>query len=169
MTGLADRSGHRGLSVVRLDSTRRQAPIPESSGAWAPCISPDGRWLAYLSLESGRPELYVRSMSGLGGRHPVSAGGASEPAWNPRGGELFYRLGSRLIAATLEFAPEPRVVRRDTLAFAVSTPPNADGASYGVSADGQRFIMARPVGGSSPPIIVTGWLDEVRDKLKSRR
>jgi serine/threonine-protein kinase len=169
VTGLDDRSAHRALSVVQLDSTRRQTPIPESSGASAPCISPDGRWLAYLSLESGKSELYVRSMSGLGGRQPISAGGASEPAWNPRGGELFYRVGSRLIAATLEFAPEPRVVRRDTLAFVVNTQPNADGASYGVSADGQRFIMARPVGGSSPPIIVTGWLDEVRGRLKAPR
>jgi hypothetical protein len=108
-------------------------------------------------------------MSGLGGRHPISAGGASEPAWNPRGGELFYRVGSRLIAATLKFAPEPRVVRRDTLPFEVNTSPNADGTSYGVSADGKHFILARPVGGSSPPIIVTGWLDEVRDRLKPRR
>jgi serine/threonine-protein kinase len=169
VTGVAGQSGRRALIVVRLDSTRRQTPIPESSGASAPSISPDGRWLAYLFIESGRSELYVRSMSGLGGRHQMSASGATEPTWNPRGGELFYRVGARLIAATLEFAPEPRVVRRDTLAFAVTTPPNFNGASYGVSADGRRFIMARPVGGSSPPIIVTGWLDEVRARLKAQR
>jgi eukaryotic-like serine/threonine-protein kinase len=169
VTGLTDESGRHALSVVRLDSTRRQTPIPESNGASAPCISPDGRWLAYLSQEAGRSQLYVRSMSGLGGRHPISAGGASEPAWNPRGAELFYRVGSRLIAATLEFAPEPRVVRRDTLAFVVNTQPNADAASYDVSVDGKRFIMARPVAGSSPPIIITGWLDEVRARLKARR
>jgi serine/threonine-protein kinase len=169
VTALSERAGNRVLTVVQLDSTQRRRPIPESSGALAPCISPDGRWLAYLFLESGKLELYVRSMSGLGGRHPISDGGATEPSWNPRGGELFYRVGPRLIAATLEFTPEPHVVRRDTLGFAVTTPPNSDGASYGVSADGQRFIMVRPVSGNSPPIIVTGWLDEVRARLKARR
>jgi serine/threonine-protein kinase len=170
VTALGDRREDRTLNVVRLDSTRRQTPIPESNGASAPCISPDGRWLAYISpVSGGRSELYVRLISGLGGRHQISDGGATEPAWNPRGGELFYRVGSRLIAATLEFAPEPLVVRRDTLPFVVTTQPNADAASYGVSADGKHFIMTRPVGGTSPPIIVTGWLDQVSARLKARR
>jgi Tol biopolymer transport system component len=169
VTGLPDRNGQVALNVVRLDSTRRQTPIPQSGGASSPCISPDGRWLAYLSLESGSQELYVRAISGLGGHHLISSGGATEPAWNPRGGELFYRVGSRLIAATLGFVPEPRVIRQDTLAFAITTPSNTVGASYDVSDDGRRFVMVKPVGPSSPPIIVTGWLDEVRARLKARR
>jgi len=169
VTGLLDPNGRRALNVVQLDFTQRRTPIPESDGAFAPGISHDGRWLAYLSAESGRAELYVRSISGLGGRYPISAGGASEPAWNPRGSELFYRVGSSLIAATLEFSPEPRVVRYDTLSFAITTPADPDGASYDVSADGRRFLMARPVAGSSPPIIITGWLEAVRARLKAGR
>ena len=147
VTGLTDQNGR---SRAEYRAARFQPPADADSGIERRfgAVYIAGRTLARISLTGvGQVELYLRSISGLGGRHPISVGGATEPAWNPRGGELFYRVGPRLIAATLEFAPEPRVVRRDTLAFVVNTQPNADGASYGVSADGRRFVMARPVGG----------------------
>ena len=89
--------------------------------------------------------------------------------WNPRGGELFYRVGNRLVVATLSFAPEPRVVRRDTLSFVIAAPGVADRAVYDISPDGQRFVTAKPADGMNSPIIALGWLDEVREKLRQRR
>ena len=68
----------------------------------APAISPDGRWLAYVSNESGRAEVYVRGFPDMAGRYQVSLEGGTEPAWSPRGGELFYRDGPALMAARLE-------------------------------------------------------------------
>jgi hypothetical protein len=60
-------------------------------------------------------------------------------------------------------------VRRDTLPFALTAPSVADRAGYDVSPDGQRFVQAKPAGLTAPPIVVVGWLDEVREKLRHRR
>ena len=108
-------------------------------------LSRDGRWLAWASNESGRYEIYVRALEG-GPRIQVSTGGGREAVWNPRGGELFYRVqsvsGSSLIAARLSFTPL-RVLSRDTL-FATSDYEEADPhANYDVSPDGTRFVFIR--------------------------
>jgi eukaryotic-like serine/threonine-protein kinase len=108
-------------------------------------LSHDGRWLAWASNESGRYEIYVRALEG-GPRIQVSTGGGREAVWNPRGGELFYRVqspdGSSLVAARLSTAPL-RVISRDTL-FEVGTYEEADPhANYDVSPDGSRFVFIR--------------------------
>jgi Tol biopolymer transport system component len=108
-------------------------------------LSRDGRWLAWASNESGRYEIYVRALEG-GPRIQVSTGGGREAVWNPRGGELFYRVqsvsGSSLIVARLSFTPL-RVLSRDTL-FATSDYEEADPhANYDVSPDGTRFVFIR--------------------------
>ncbi len=64
--------------------------------------SPDGRWLAYQSNESGRPEIYVRELAGSGGRWPISTGGGEEPRWSPDGRELYYRINAQLMAVPIE-------------------------------------------------------------------
>jgi Tol biopolymer transport system component len=63
-----------------------------------PDFSPDGRWLAYSSNESGRPEIYVRPVYGEGRRIQVSTEGGQMPAWSPKGNRLFYRQGAAMIA-----------------------------------------------------------------------
>jgi len=108
-------------------------------------LSHDGRWLAYVSDESGRNEVYVRALEG-GPRVQVSTAGGREPVWNPRGGELFYReqttSGARLMAARVSTAPL-RVLARDTL-FDVTDYEEADPhANYDVSPDGTRFVFIR--------------------------
>jgi len=108
-------------------------------------LSHDGRWLAWASNESGRYEIFVRALPG-GPRVQVSTAGGREPVWNPRGGELFYRVqtasGSRLMAARVSTAPL-RVVSRDTL-FDVTDYEEADPhANYDVSLDGSRFVFIR--------------------------
>src|SRR5262249_15477715 len=65
-------------------------------------FSPNGRWIAYTSNESGGPEVYVRAFPGPAGKWQVSTGGGTNPIWSPDGRELFYRAGSRLMAAPLE-------------------------------------------------------------------
>ncbi len=108
-------------------------------------LSHDGRWLAWASNESGRYEIYVRALEG-GPRVQVSTGGGREAVWNPRGGELFYRVqtasGSSLVAARLSTTPL-RVLARDTL-FSVPDYEEADPhANYDVSPDGSRFVFIR--------------------------
>jgi serine/threonine-protein kinase len=68
---------------------------------YAAAVSPDGRWLAYQSNESGRPEIYVRDIVGSGGRWLISTGGGEEPRWSPDGRELYYRINAQLMAVPI--------------------------------------------------------------------
>ena len=113
------------------DSSRRSREAP--GGGWTSCAwcrkatgstpssrrpptrvmvpSPDGRWFAYISDHSGRPEVYLRALSGSDVQLQVSVDGASEPIWSRDGQELFYRratpMGTELVAAALQLDAEP--------------------------------------------------------------
>jgi Tol biopolymer transport system component len=133
-----------------LPLTGDRAPIPflqtefnESQGQF----SPDGKWIAYVSDESGRPEIYVQPFppsSGGGGRWMVSNGGGTQPRWRPDGKELFYLASDRTVMAA-EVTPGP--------AFQAGVPKalfdgpvltgigNAPSTRWDVAAGGQRFLM----------------------------
>lgn len=114
-----------------------------------PAFSPDGRWLAYASNETGRYEVYVRSYPDRAGRYLVSVDGGTVPEWSPRGGALFYRSGPAFMEATVRSGPSLEVLRRTVLfsnADYVSDPTHQ---GYDVAPDGQHFAMVRDLGGSS--------------------
>jgi Tol biopolymer transport system component len=132
-----------------------QGPYAET----AAMFSPDSRWLAYASDESGRSEIYVQPFPGPGAKSQVSTAGGGQPRWRGDGRELFYREASgRFMAAPVTFrdgaleagTPHPLFDLR-----ANSTP----GTHYDVTADGQRFIVSVPVHaeGASPLTLVTNW------------
>ena len=155
------------LSMVQLDSTRRRTPIMPAATPPAARVSPDGDWIAYTSEETGQSEVYVRRLPS-GARYPISVGGGAEPMWNPRGGELFYRTGQFLVATTLKLGAEDPVTRLDTLPFRFPNATAGIWASYDVSRDGQRFLMV-DAAANDQPIVITAWLNEVRDSLRTRR
>ncbi len=141
---------NRDLWRVQLDSARQplallRGPADEVS----PTMSPDGRWLAYASNESGRYEVYVRSFPDLTGRYLVSLEGGTVPAWSPRGGELFYRSGPALWAAEVRTNPSFEVLRRTVLFSNVDYVSDATHQGYDVTPDGQHFAMVHNLGGSS--------------------
>ncbi len=112
-----------------------------------PALSPDGRWLAYQSDESGRNEVYVRSWPALGAKTQVSQSGGTEPAWSRDGRELFYRSGGgaepELVAAAFEGGAELRVRSRTPL-FSVATYEFATPhRNYDPFPDGRSFAMVR--------------------------
>jgi serine/threonine-protein kinase len=109
-------------------------------------VSPDGRWLAFVSDQSGRDEVYIRDRRGSGDQVLVSNGGGTEPVWSPDGRELYYReteAGAHLVSATIATSPAPRVLARTRL-FAigdiVATNPHAN---YDISPDGTTFVMVK--------------------------
>jgi len=116
----------------------------ESHGA----ISPDGRWIAYQSNESGRLEVYVRPYPSGGARTLVSQGGGVEPVWARSGRELFY-FGTRatgetaMIVAAVSTTPEFRVVSRTPLFSNVAYELAQPHANYDVFPDGRSFVMVR--------------------------
>ena len=81
--------------MLRLSDRKAQPFLRTPFNESAPRFSPDGHWLAYVSDESGRYEIYVQPYPGPGGKWQISTEGGTEPVWNPNGRELFYRSGEQ--------------------------------------------------------------------------
>ena len=111
-------------------------------------VSPDGKWLAYVSNETGSDEVYVRSLPGPGGRVQISANGGREPRWGPGGRELLYR--SRDTVYTTEIAAaggQVRVGRHRALFHDLYRTGGAGNhAGWDVDASGRRFVFVRETG-----------------------
>ena len=125
-------------------------------------LSPDGRWLAYASNESGRSEVYVRTFPDLSGsRWQVSTDGGQEPLWAKNGKELFYRRSYRVFAASIETDPTFRVVTRDVLFEDVYLLSGVH-TYYDIHPDGKRFVMVKSLEQSSELFVVQNWIEELR-------
>ncbi len=141
-----------------------------------PALSPDGRWLAYTSDETGRNEIYVRPFPSVDStRVRVSADGGYAPLWAHSGSELFFvdAEGTSLISAEVETDQGFRVLQRQTL-FALET-GSIVGASrdlYDITPDDQRFVMIRlalaPASGNDGGtryILVQNFFEELRERV----
>ena len=129
-----------------------------------PRFSPDGRWVAYISNETGPTEVYVRPFPGPGGRTQISASGGVEPVWAPDGRHLFYLSGNDFMSATLSAGTELSVVSRERMFSANSVPGNIH-ANFDVAKDGRHFLMVRSVGSVSDVTVVVHWLEEAKRRL----
>jgi serine/threonine protein kinase/Tol biopolymer transport system component len=134
-----------------------------------PQLSPDGRFLAYQSDESGRPEIYVQPFPNGAGKWQVSGNGGDRVRWSSDGSELFYTEGTTLMAVTVSTEQGFTLGQPQVLFESPSFP--IGGRSYDVSADGQRFVMATSVGVGddgevAPPSIrvVENWYEEFRGR-----
>jgi Tol biopolymer transport system component len=131
----------------------------------APTVSPDGRWVAYVSDQSGRDEIYVTSFPSPAGRVQTSDGGGTSPAWSSDGKELFYVEGNDLIAVQLAFDPSLRVVGREAL-FSGNFVQYRWQRQYDVHPDGKHFVMLE-----NPPRgdveVITNWFSELEERMES--
>jgi Tol biopolymer transport system component len=150
-------------------TTQPQTPQPyvaSSANEYFPRFSRDGKWVAFLTDESGRNELYVRSFPDPGARVQVSAEGAQEPMWSDDGQKLYYRSGSSLLVASLEFSPTFRVVRRDTAMVTLLLPSTLNfGASYDVARDGRRILTVAPNRDDFQLVVSPNWITEFRARI----
>jgi serine/threonine-protein kinase len=120
-------------------------------------FSPDGGWIAYVSDETGVPEVYVRSLAG-DVRHQVSQNAGSMPHWSADGRQLFYRVGDRLMALPVTTKPSfragaPRVVLGGL------------GSGWDLSPDGRRVIVvtsAQTPGEARAIHLVLNWFEELK-------
>ena len=126
----------------------------------APTVSRDGRWMAYVSNESGRAEVYVRAFPGLGGRYQVSLEGGSEPVWSRDGRELYYRSGSALYAAAIRAGSEFDVIGRTRLFVEPDYATDLTHRFYDVTPDG-RFVMVRDLEGGSLLNVTLNWFQNL--------
>jgi hypothetical protein len=108
-------------------------------------FSPDGRWVAYVSDESGRNEVYVQAFPPSGKKWPISTDGGSDPHWRSDFTELFYLAANRnLMAVPIKFGRAPSDPAFEPAKSLFRVPGNLTGRSYGAAANGQRFLLSEP-------------------------
>jgi serine/threonine-protein kinase len=162
---------HRDIWLLPLEGKKTPEPfLVTPFNERSPSFSPDGRFLAYVSDESGQDEVYVQRVDRSGGKLPVSTGGGREPVWSRDGRELFYWRENRLMAVDVETgsafkagAPqllfEAPYIRQPT--------PGSGSQNYDVSPDGQRFLMVLPGEAAMELHVVLNWFDELNRLVPS--
>ncbi len=159
-----DTPAHVSRALVRT-------PFAEQNGE----VSPDGRWLAYQSNESGRFEIYVRPLPDVdAGRWQISTDGGVQPLWSRSGRDLFYLGSNALMGVRVERgatwrAADPVKVIDDAYYHGAGS---AVGRTYDIAPDGHRFLMIKPSGSPESAeaafIVVQNWIGEL-DKLVPRK
>jgi len=168
------------FDIVRIDIDEPHRSIPllyGKSNEYYPDISPDGRWIAYASDESGQNEVYVQPFPGLGSRHQVSTEGGTSPAWSHDGRELFYlRTGTlggqasstKMMVVSTTLGP-PFVAGPPRQLFEGRYGATAVIRPYDVTRDGQRFLMVkqrdRALIVASQMILVQNWFEELKQRV----
>ena len=136
-----------------------------------PSFSPDGRWLAYESNETGRFEVYVRPFPASGVPRQISTNGGGLARWSSDGREVFFMLARRLYAAPIRTAPTLEV-GAPRLLFELSFGPTGGGVGpppWDVTPDGQRFIFVKPGDDELAPLpihIVENWFEELKRRVR---
>jgi eukaryotic-like serine/threonine-protein kinase len=162
--------GAGDLYAVKTGDTTLVPLVTTPAVELSPAVSPDGRWLAYSSDESGTSEIYVRPFPDAAtARWQVSASGGTNPVWSRDGRELFYNSGRGEMASVPinpgpTFNPgEPRPL------FPVGQfTVNGNAGVFDVSPDGKRFLMIRPVAGlgETELVVVQNWFQELKQRGK---
>jgi len=162
-----------------LDGKDSPQPIAHSRfGEGSAKFSPDGRWVAYSSDESGQPQVYVQAFPGPGLKLQISNNGGTDPMWRRSGGELYYRNENKMMVVSVTTSPEFRASAPKQLwegsyssgNGASCGMPGVNSSSYDVTADGQRFLMVRDedVAPATKIVVVLNFAEEVRAKDRAR-
>jgi serine/threonine-protein kinase len=148
----------------RLDGGEPASPLVASgANETEAAFSPDGRYIAYQSDETGRAEIFVQAYPS-GARAQVTTAGGTEPHWTSGGRELIYRNGPTIVAVPMTRQPLAAGPGRTLFGM-----PNL--SAFDVTADGQRFVV-RTEGDDAGEVhlaLVTGWFEELEEKMRGRR
>ena len=163
-TEVAEGSGS-DIRVVAADGTRPAEPFSaQSYNEYGPAFSPDGRWLAYTSDESGQDEIYLQPYPATGEKEQVSVDGGVQPQWSPDGRTLYYRRDSRILAVTIGAGATPSVSSaRPVVEGDFATGNINPVAPYDVHPDGTGLLVAG-ADQSRPPRaihVVLDWFTEL--------
>ena len=156
------------IYILALDGDRQPRPFIVSTEfrEMSPVFSPDGRWLAYVSDETGQEEVYVQPYPEADRKWLISNGGGREPLWSRDGRELFFRNGMAMMAVPVQLQPDftagtPEILFEGRYGYE----PISAHPTYDVSLDGKRFLMVKTVGNPQWPKqlhLVLNWFEELR-------
>ncbi|MBL8203177.1 MAG: PD40 domain-containing protein [Blastocatellia bacterium] len=156
------------LEVNEPTATRRPRPLLQTEADEAqPALSPDGRWLAYTTKDSGQWQIYVQSFPDLQGKWQISTEGGMEPVWSKSGKELFYRAGDKVMAVTISTAsgfqasaPQPAFTGLSGFNAGTLLP------TYDVTPDGQRIVILKGEHDTAPTQLhaIVNWFSDLQKK-----
>jgi eukaryotic-like serine/threonine-protein kinase len=157
-----------GLYVLPLFGDRKPYPLLDTEfNETHAQFSPDGRWVAYVSDESGRAEVYVQSFPISGGKWQVSTAGGDQPQWRGDGKELYYIAADKKLMAVPVTPGASFEHGAPVSLFATRVPTTTltdDRNNFAPSADGQRFIIINLVeeGNTQPITLVLNWASALK-------
>lgn len=159
-----------GAIMIWSAKDRQKWPFLDTAfSTRAPAFSRDGKWIAYTSNESGRDEVYVRPFPGPGAVVQVSSEGGGEASWSPRGDVLFFRNGSKMMAAHRSHGAEFGIDQTELLFSGEFVATRRGEAAYDVMPDGEHFLMVKQE--QDPNLqrlnVVIDWFSEVEAKLRA--
>jgi dipeptidyl aminopeptidase/acylaminoacyl peptidase len=136
-----------------------------------PQFSPDGRWIAFSSADSGASQIYVVPFPGSGGKWQISTDGGSEPRWSKNGHELFFIYNSAVLAVSYSVQGNSFQAGIPKVLFDSKIEMRAPYTSFDTTPDGQHFVAFQFEGGKPSthpdPTIVLNWLTAVRRQLSA--
>jgi len=172
IAGVVERTGDSDIWRFLRDGGE---PLKVVGGAYnehSPSVSADGRWLAYQSNETGRPEVYVRPLSTDEGRLQISSGGGTAPVWDRHSLTLYYLEADgvrlHLVGASLRAGPAIAVIARKTVLSDVRVEDVENHPNYDVDPSGSKFVMPEQtsVGGLAAIFDVTASLNDAERPRK---
>ncbi len=162
-------AGGSGVHAILADGSSEEMITVASGDAlvWGGTFSPNGRYVAYTSSESGRSEIWVTEFEGSGAKWQISTSGGEEPVWSPVSDEMFFSNGTKWYSVTYSLSPTP-IFDAPELMFEGSY-MQIPGFGYDVTPDGKRFLLVKPVEEapqSTELNVVVNWFDEIKAKAQ---
>ncbi len=162
----ASQNPKNGWDSWALPTFGDKKPIPIVAGQFSelmPMFSPDGRFVAYQSNESGRAEIYVQSFPVASGKWQVSSAGGTDPSWRADGKEIYYRSADQKLMAVDIQAGETFKAGIPQPLFPARVQPGVARNKYLARADGQRFLFVAPLGRDAltPTTVVLNWFADL--------
>ena len=163
-------AGQLNVGLVSMDGDRSaEALLDTEFREGAPAVSPDGRWMAYHSNETGQDQVYVQRFPMLGGKRTISTGFGHHPLWSPDGSELFYRTASGMRVVPVLDAGDTFRAGVPEVLFETPYFLFRSRRTYDLHPDGQRFLMVKDAGltdesGTTVPpriVLIQNWSGEL--------
>jgi serine/threonine protein kinase len=181
LLGYAKKGSETDVDIGSLSMKGNRASNPlfsEKYNEFYPSISPDGKFLAYESNESGQDEVYVRSYPDVNKeKWKVSTSGGNEPLWSPDGRELFYRNADAIMAVSVKTEPAFSIEKPKMLfqaEFVRTDRGQSDINQWDISPDGKRFLILKEAPSTGKPAapesprkinVVLNWFEELKERV----